>query len=260
VRERDYRDDDIYDDEDDVYGEERRPLMQRVAGRHPGRSIGALVLAGCAVTIMANALYGQPRPHPAPIFAAMSAPADPGPVTTGALRMPQPAPVPVPVPAPTPRAMPALAPQQAAPSRGELLAAVQTELTRMGFYKGTVDGIDGPRTDAAIRDFQAAANLRQTGEADAALLDLMRRATVVETKPSVTPVAAAAPAPNPRLIAVQRALSDYGYGPVKASGLAGPETRAAIERFERDRRLPVTGQMSDRLVRELSAMTGRHLD
>jgi peptidoglycan hydrolase-like protein with peptidoglycan-binding domain len=52
-------------------------------------------------------------------------------------------------------------------------------------------------------------------------------------------------------------LSEFGYGPVAATGVYGPETRAAIERFERDRRLPVTGQVSDKLVRELSQLVGR---
>jgi peptidoglycan hydrolase-like protein with peptidoglycan-binding domain len=58
---------------------------------------------------------------------------------------------------------------------------------------------------------------------------------------------------------VQRALSSFGYGQIAANGVLGPETRAAIERFERDHRMPVTGQVSERLVRELSAMTGRPL-
>ena len=62
------------------------------------------------------------------------------------------------------------------------------------------------------------------------------------------------------MLAVQRALSDFGYGPVKPTGALGPETRAAIEKFERDRKLPVTGQLSERLVRELSATTGRPLE
>ena len=44
------------------------------------------------------------------------------------------------------------------------------------------------------------------------------------------------------------------------SGTYDPETRAAIERFERERKLPVSGQVSDRLTRELSAMTGRPLE
>ena len=47
---------------------------------------------------------------------------------------------------------------------------------------------------------------------------------------------------------------------IKATGVYDPETRSAIEKFERDRRLPVTGQLSDRLVRELAAMTGRPLE
>ena len=65
---------------------------------------------------------------------------------------------------------------------------------------------------------------------------------------------------NAKLVAVQRALSDFGYGQIKSSGQYDADTRAAIERFERDRQLPVTGQVSDRLVRELVGMTGRSLD
>jgi hypothetical protein len=66
---------------------------------------------------------------------------------------------------------------------------------------------------------------------------------------------------SPRqLMAIQRALSEYGYGPVKATGVYDAETRATIERFERDRKLPITGQASDRLIRELSTLTGRPLD
>ena len=34
----------------------------------------------------------------------------------------------------------------------------------------------------------------------------------------------------------------------------------AIERFERERRLPITGQISDRFTRELAAVTGRPLE
>jgi peptidoglycan hydrolase-like protein with peptidoglycan-binding domain len=36
----------------------------------------------------------------------------------------------------------------------------------------------------------------------------------------------------------------------------GPGTRQAIERFERDRRLPVTGEFTPRTVRELTAASG----
>ena len=63
-----------------------------------------------------------------------------------------------------------------------------------------------------------------------------------------------------RVAAVQRALTEYGYGQLKPTGTVGSDTQAAIQKFERDRKLPVTGQMSDRLVRELTAMIGRSID
>ena len=63
-----------------------------------------------------------------------------------------------------------------------------------------------------------------------------------------------------RIAAVQRALTEYGYGQLKPTGTIGADTQAAITKFERDRKLPVTGQMSDRLVRELSAMIGHPID
>lgn len=59
---------------------------------------------------------------------------------------------------------------------------------------------------------------------------------------------------------VQRALTRYGYGQLKPTGTLGPDTQAAIQKFERERKLPVTGQISTRLVRELSAVTGQGID
>jgi len=63
-----------------------------------------------------------------------------------------------------------------------------------------------------------------------------------------------------RVAAVQRALTEYGYGQLKPTGTAGSDTQAAIQKFERARKLPVTGQVSDRLVRELTAMIGHPID
>jgi hypothetical protein len=63
-----------------------------------------------------------------------------------------------------------------------------------------------------------------------------------------------------RVAAVQRTLTEYGYGQLKPTGTIGADTQAAIQKFERDRKIPVTGQMSDRLVRELTAMVGKPID
>jgi Putative peptidoglycan binding domain len=63
-----------------------------------------------------------------------------------------------------------------------------------------------------------------------------------------------------RVAAVQRVLSEFGYGQIKPSGILEEVTSTAIEKFEREHRLPVTGLLSDRLVSELAGMSGRPLD
>ena len=129
---------------------------------------------------------------------------------------------------------------------------------------GPVDGVTGPKTDAAIRDFETSAKLKVSGEPTEDVLRAIQRAplrteAVPRTTPRPDPIADLI-APTPRVIAVQRALNDFGYGPVKATGIHGTETVSAIQKFERDRKLPVTGQISPRLVRELAALTGRPLE
>ena len=63
-----------------------------------------------------------------------------------------------------------------------------------------------------------------------------------------------------RVMAVQKALSDFGYGQLRPSGVLDEATSAAIEKFEREHRMPVTGRLSERLVSALAAVTGRPLD
>jgi peptidoglycan hydrolase-like protein with peptidoglycan-binding domain len=70
----------------------------------------------------------------------------------------------------------------------------------------------------------------------------------------------AAPSSSRRVAAVQRVLTEYGYGQLKPTGTIGPDTQAAIQKFEREHRLPVNGQISDHLVRDLVAMTGHPID
>ena len=63
-----------------------------------------------------------------------------------------------------------------------------------------------------------------------------------------------------RLAGVQRALSEYGYGNLKITGTMSGETQSAIQTFERQRKMPVTGQVSDRLLRELAAAIGHPVE
>jgi peptidoglycan hydrolase-like protein with peptidoglycan-binding domain len=65
---------------------------------------------------------------------------------------------------------------------------------------------------------------------------------------------------NRRIASAQKALTDFGFGQIKPTGVTGPETKIAVERFERERRMPITGQLSDKVMREISIVTGRALD
>jgi hypothetical protein len=66
--------------------------------------------------------------------------------------------------------------------------------------------------------------------------------------------------PLRQLSAVQRLLSEFGYGPIRVSGVLDDSTREAIARFERDHNLPVTGQNTPRLRQAISVATGRSLE
>ena len=63
-----------------------------------------------------------------------------------------------------------------------------------------------------------------------------------------------------RVMAVQRILSEFGYGQIRPSGILDEPTSAAIEKFEREHKLPVTGRLSDRLFSRLAAMAGHAIE
>jgi putative peptidoglycan binding protein len=84
--------------------------------------------------------------------------------------------------------------------------------------------------------------------------------SIIVRPPAPIPTATANTVGSRKVAAVQRTLTEYGYGQLKATGTVGADTQAAIQKFERERKIPVTGQMSDRLVRELIAMTGKPID
>jgi hypothetical protein len=67
-------------------------------------------------------------------------------------------------------------------------------------------------------------------------------------------------APSDRVLAVQRVLTQYGYGQIRPTGIMGPETADAIRKFEQSRHMPVTGQLSDQVVNALAQMSGRGID
>lgn len=213
-----------------------------VAIQYRREVVVSLLAVAATLTIFVNALFLQHGPHPAPFFA-----------TRTAVKQVQP---------PAPRH-----PDPATANRAQIVTGIQRELARHGFYDGTDDGIWGAKTDAAARDFAQAAALNINVEASDGFLRALS-VSKVQAKTSRTAPAQATRddpiarliAPSKRIVAVQRALADFGYGQVKPTGVYDPETRAAVERFQHDRSLPVSGEVTDDFVRELAAVTGRPLE
>jgi peptidoglycan hydrolase-like protein with peptidoglycan-binding domain len=228
-------------------------FLLRAIVRRPKETTALVLVVAVVGTIVINALFLQSGPHPAPIFIGQTRPLAQGEVT-GALAV-------------LPRPRPPEAP--AARSRTEIITDIQRELARRGFYEGTPDGVYGPKTDTAIRDFEQASGVKIAAEpAEIVLKTISQSSTKAvasqgaasATAPTRNDTATELVGPSKRVLAVQRALADFGYGQIKTTGVLNPETQAAIEKFERERKLPITGQMSERLARELAAMTGRPLE
>jgi peptidoglycan hydrolase-like protein with peptidoglycan-binding domain len=235
-----------------------RGAIAAAIAQHPREFVGLLTGGLAVLTILINALFLQHGPHPAPIFATRpwTKPAKSVVLPPTNPHKTQPSRV-----APAERTAPAW-------TQAQLIYDIQRELAQRGFYDGAVDGIWGAKTDAAARSFVKAAALTVDAQPSEALLRAIVASTHASVSrdavPAATPVRsdpiAAALAPSKRVLAVQHALADFGYGQIKPTGVIDNGTQAAIERFQRDRGMPVDGRMSDGFVRALAAMSGRPLE
>jgi peptidoglycan hydrolase-like protein with peptidoglycan-binding domain len=121
-------------------------LLLRGAVGNPMATAGGLVMTATAVAIMANALMLQPRAHPAPLFVGIRplAQAD--------------------RPATPPPALRSSDGSAVGATDHSLVADIQQGLKDFGYYRGEVDGLDGPQTSQAILAFERAFRLTPTGE------------------------------------------------------------------------------------------------
>jgi peptidoglycan hydrolase-like protein with peptidoglycan-binding domain len=141
--------------------------------------------------------------------------------------------------------------------------SVQRELAASGLYSGKVDGVSGQRTKIAIVAYQRSNGLDETGFASPELIEHIRYTRRIA---EAVNMADAMPAQLPRLAPskaadavtrVQVGLAELGYEPGAINGQLGRETRNAILRFERDRGIAPTGDISPTLIVELEKMSAR---
>lgn len=207
-----------------------------------------------ACLIVANAVGLQPGRHPAPLFTTRDRPE--------ATQLPEPD-----------GRRPPLQIQEIS----TLVLDLQISLRKIGLYEGPLDGLNGPATERAIRSYERHAGLPETGAASEALLALVTMQGAAPLEGPSLPVPRAKPGAagtisqpadeasavdvdtDPKLMKVQEVLAELGYGPLKADGVMGANTTAAIRRFEFDRGLPMTGELSPKVIERLEMVSGRQL-
>ncbi|HEV7876528.1 peptidoglycan-binding domain-containing protein [Bradyrhizobium sp.] len=199
----------------------QRNLAMRILLHSPKDLIAGALAFAAVSAIVANAMFMQAGHHPSPMFGAtVSAP------LAAASPLPRPRPV-----------------EATLRSADVKLAEVRPAEVRPAEVK--------PAAPVSV--------IAKTNAAPVQSVTIARGPAPIPVSSRSDPVADLIIASR-RVAAVQRALTDYGYAQLKPTGTVGSDTQAAIQKFERDRKLPVTGQMSDRLVRELSTVTGRVID
>ena len=127
------------------------------------------------------------------------------------------------------------------------VAALQATLHLRGFYSGDVDGLEGNQTRLALRRLQLSAGLEPTGSLNS------------ETRAALGPYAKTPL--GSRLIsrglsgwdvaALQYLLAWHGFPSGTMDGRFSARTEAALMRFQRWARLPVTGVVDSRTVAAL---------
>jgi hypothetical protein len=209
--------------------ETERNLVLRVLLHSPKDTLAGLVAAAAISAIVANALFLQTGRHPAPMFGTV-------------INLPAPSSVPLANPLPRPRPV------------GADSSPLEPRATE---FRVEPKPAERAVEKAPEKPVEATASTRAN--------DPM--ANLVKATTSAPPSALRPPAPIPvqspaarRIAGVQRALSEYGYGNLKITGTMGSETQSAIQKFEREHKMPVTGQVSDRLLRELGAAIGHPVE
>lgn len=131
---------------------------------------------------------------------------------------------------------------------------VQQRLRALGFYTGSIDGIWGRRTQAALARFQEVHRLQVTGQLNPATVTAMGLtpdSLLAGNQGSSRPPAAAQPlAPNV-VRTVQERLRRQGFYSGAIDGIWGPNTAAAVEHFQQVRGLQATGQLNPTTITAL---------
>ncbi|WP_245452616.1 peptidoglycan-binding domain-containing protein [Bradyrhizobium sp. C9] len=231
-----------------IAAEEERGLVLRLLLHSPKDLVAGVLATSAIVAILINALFLQAGRHPSPMFGG-SVVTLPAPVAAATSPLPR--------PRPAEAAARSVEPAVTEPTRPVDVKPVETKPAETRSVEAKP--VESKPAEAKPVDPMANLVLKSTAAPPAAAPSAAAAPSSVIRPPAPIPTQHLSPA-GKRIAAVQRTLTEYGYGQLKPTGTIGADTQHAIAKFERARKLPVTGQMSDRLVHELSAMIGHSID
>jgi peptidoglycan hydrolase-like protein with peptidoglycan-binding domain len=123
---------------------------------------------------------------------------------------------------------------------------VQLRLNQRGFDRLGVDGMMGPRTQAAVREFQRSQRLEPTGQ--------LNRQTLIALGLQRPDGTAAAPEPRYSAAVIRRAQETLAHRGFKAGPIDGrmhTATQQALRQFQKSENLEDTGRLNDRTLAAL---------
>ena len=128
-------------------------------------------------------------------------------------------------------------------SRGTAVRNLQTRLSVLGYYYGSLDGIFGSQTEAAVRSFQRLNGLGVNGVADVTTQNLLFSSSAIpySSSPSTGYVYLHYGSEGQAVVRLQTALRNKGYYMGKLDGKYYDQTYDAVKRFQRDNGLVVDG-------------------
>jgi lipid-binding SYLF domain-containing protein len=134
---------------------------------------------------------------------------------------------------------------------------VQTALKQQGFDPGPIDGVMGPMTMTAIRNFQSHNGLQVTGninsETHQALMQTGTATTSTSQMRTQTTQRQKTTMSSDQIRHVQQALADLQYDPGEINGMMTAKTQQAIREFQYLNNQPVTGNLDDQTLVAIDA-------
>jgi peptidoglycan hydrolase-like protein with peptidoglycan-binding domain len=126
-----------------------------------------------------------------------------------------------------------------------LVANIQSELRERGYDIPMVSGELDWKTRQAIQAYQSNSGIAVDGQASGNLLAKLRssQGTDQNTRAGL-------------VLAVQTRLNDLGYNAGPEDGVFGPTTRGAVRTFQSDNGIPITGEITESLLKRVQQAAG----